>query len=689
MRVNRFLFYLSAGFNASMTAWLAQVVATGKTEPSLSDQVEINRFIESFKNKGAGWAQTTQSIWDDTYGIWICANDSPDAWKINIKSPLLYEATEQGGALNKNNDGVAGTGANAANTNLTPSAVMLTDNVSAWGYCSSIVAGMWGTENSATNRFKNLTTEFSTNSTRGTHASNTDEGFWMTNHDHAQQYKWWNMIMRFNSVRAPGVLSTVPMYFSGNNLNGTLQSKTTRTHIFGMSKASIAGEMAIYSCVDEYKRGAWPFVRTYHVDSTPPVTPPYDYLAFIDGMIGRYGSNVNKVFRFIARKQDHNVAFGADLTLQMAPNASLDWSDEKVIVTSEHSKTITVTGSSGTCNYVVNGVSYLCTFNTTLTQTAADWVTSHTAALLVLGMTCYSVADVITITKTDDTATVTPSVVLLTGNLSGAVNYMIEVVDVAMGEAIDGTVIVYYSTNDVLDSARRNFYFKRQNGTDVDGLPDFGNSIELTQDFNPLGQIAGPGGSITLTQGVHAGRIIKPVYARVGGSGNRLGYLYYSDDNAQTPFTQLCEVSNDLTADFEELTCRELTDGRLLILMRSDPLSGTYYSISTDQGATCSVPLFHSPSISKNGFCVTGDGLVVCLGRWPGNDETNFSRAMITYGYESDLTTWRWRFVDDVNNWMMYGFMDWSSVNGIIGSYSRETANDSQSPTKLIDLKYG
>lgn len=43
--------------------------------------------------------------------------------------------------------------------------------------------------------------------------------------------------------------------------------------------------------------------------------------------------------------------------------------------------TTTLTGTSGTANITVNGVAYLATFNTSLTQTAADFVTSHAAAI--------------------------------------------------------------------------------------------------------------------------------------------------------------------------------------------------------------------------------------------------------------------------------------------------------------------
>lgn len=44
--------------------------------------------------------------------------------------------------------------------------------------------------------------------------------------------------------------------------------------------------------------------------------------------------------------------------------------------------TTTLTGTSGTGNITINGVAYLATFNTSLTQTATDFVNSHAATIL-------------------------------------------------------------------------------------------------------------------------------------------------------------------------------------------------------------------------------------------------------------------------------------------------------------------
>lgn len=48
--------------------------------------------------------------------------------------------------------------------------------------------------------------------------------------------------------------------------------------------------------------------------------------------------------------------------------------------------TVVLTGTSGTANVLCNGITRLATFNTSLTQTATDFVTSHAAAYLAAGV---------------------------------------------------------------------------------------------------------------------------------------------------------------------------------------------------------------------------------------------------------------------------------------------------------------
>jgi hypothetical protein len=81
-------------------------------------------------------------------------------------------------------------------------------------------------------------------------------------------------------------------------------------------------------------------------------------------------------------------------------------------------RTVTLTGTGGTANVVVAGVNYLATFDTTLTQTATNFVTDHAATLLALGYTVTSSGAVLTFTA-DTTAFPTITVANVTTNLNG------------------------------------------------------------------------------------------------------------------------------------------------------------------------------------------------------------------------------------------------------------------------------
>lgn len=82
--------------------------------------------------------------------------------------------------------------------------------------------------------------------------------------------------------------------------------------------------------------------------------------------------------------------------------------------------TVTLTGTSGTANIPVGGVDYLATFNTNLTTTASDFVTTHNVALDTAGVTVTSSAAVLTFTSTDPSVPFTiTDAVNATGNLAG------------------------------------------------------------------------------------------------------------------------------------------------------------------------------------------------------------------------------------------------------------------------------
>lgn len=58
-----------------------------------------------------------------------------------------------------------------------------------------------------------------------------------------------------------------------------------------------------------------------------------------------------------------------------------------LINTAQQTQTVTLTGTSGTGNVIVNGVNYLATFNNNLNTTATNFVSTHSTALTALGIT--------------------------------------------------------------------------------------------------------------------------------------------------------------------------------------------------------------------------------------------------------------------------------------------------------------
>lgn len=85
---------------------------------------------------------------------------------------------------------------------------------------------------------------------------------------------------------------------------------------------------------------------------------------------------------------------------------------------------LTLTGTSGTANVNVDGVNYLATFNTSLTQTADDFVTTHATALAAAGVTVTAALGVLTfsgLTTVIDAITILNASGDLAGTLAASV----------------------------------------------------------------------------------------------------------------------------------------------------------------------------------------------------------------------------------------------------------------------------
>lgn len=84
----------------------------------------------------------------------------------------------------------------------------------------------------------------------------------------------------------------------------------------------------------------------------------------------------------------------SDTEFQFVVNNSVIQNISTILISTEYpsltgnsSRVVTLTGTSGTANITVGGVNYLATFTTNLTTSANNFVTSHSAALLALGIT--------------------------------------------------------------------------------------------------------------------------------------------------------------------------------------------------------------------------------------------------------------------------------------------------------------
>jgi hypothetical protein len=91
-----------------------------------------------------------------------------------------------------------------------------------------------------------------------------------------------------------------------------------------------------------------------------------------------------------------------------------------LVIPTGASQTVTLTGTGGTANVTVNGLVKLATFDTTLTQTATNFVTDHAAAYAAFGITVTAAAAVLTFTSTCEKP-LTASIANVTTNLAGSV----------------------------------------------------------------------------------------------------------------------------------------------------------------------------------------------------------------------------------------------------------------------------
>ncbi len=113
--------------------------------------------------------------------------------------------------------------------------------------------------------------------------------------------------------------------------------------------------------------------------------------------------------------------------------------------TQRYSRTITLSGTSGTANINVDGTDYLATFNTNLFTTADDWVVANELALDLLGINAYSLSVAsfdgrIRFAADDDTILNAITITNVSGDLNGTLGNEFTG---SLNAALDHVVIPY------------------------------------------------------------------------------------------------------------------------------------------------------------------------------------------------------------------------------------------------------
>lgn len=775
IRRNRIISFIQAGgfgmdsqFTDEYQAVLLRAASIPTTNvPSESNKIEQNAIIEDAQQGGAGWPQAGIDLFAELELLYVTANDASDNvfGRINWVTPGTFDATEVGGSLTKVTDvGVFGTSTIYMTTGWKPLSnkvkIGASDlSMSAW--VKDFVAGISGVETDANNRFRILSADYAVNSTRDTHTAFTTDGFYMINSDASSIYRWWNGVQKEVGSVVTGTLSDFILPITASNVAGVITGRTTKVGIYAIGKKLSLHEVPLYSVFDKYMNGDWPVTKTLTLDQTPTPVGVFDYPAFVDLTIFASGN----MGRLYSEKQDHNAAFESYLSVNVSTDDAVTWGAKQRVIAAGYIKTITLSGVAGTGIGTINGFNYTATFNTSLTQTATDFISTHAALLLSRGITATSNGAVITLVGTDETADISISWDAA-GGVNGTAEYYQEVIEGAWGVTATGRVIIFYTTNLVTNPNRRFFYFIYSD----DECATWSASAEMTNDFNSgNGQIAGPGSAITLTNG----DMLKAVYGTVEDRNavptvTRTVFIYKClSANNGTVWTQIARITGDqitlsgtsgtaninidgtnylatfatnltttannfvtthgatllglgitvtaasgiltftytgdqkiitianvsgtlfgqFTADFEEPCLVKLANDDVLITLRSDPSPGTFMSRSTNSGVTWSKTYFHSPSNGKNPIATNAtSSVIMTYGRWPGNANTNASWALVSISTDNGVT-WRWRLVDDVKHYYMYGGLVCKS-NVFIAAWARETADDFLSPTKLILNKF-
>lgn len=236
---------------------------------------------------------------------------------------------------------------------------------------------------------------------------------------------------------------------TGNDIDGTMM-KQAEDSVFGVGVQN--DTVRIWWLGDSSKKHN--SAGTYHDQTT----------TFAIGDEDKFYSNIDGVWKNIfSESADYTVATDAQVR-------RVNLLDSTVLSTPAVAEveTLTITGSSGTANVVVEGKAYLATFNTNLSTTASDFVTTHAAAILANHdiVVTSSSADLISTSNTAGVA-ITTSITAASGNLNGSTASTTAnvVPTLAAGEAITLFEKMYDNSSEELQDLHENGGYEASEST--------------------------------------------------------------------------------------------------------------------------------------------------------------------------------------------------------------------------------
>jgi len=154
----------------------------------------------------------------------------------------------------------------------------------------------------------------------------------------------------------------------------------------------------------------------------------------------------------------------------------------------------------------------------------------------------------------------------------------------AVYDAVRGVIVVHFAVGSPRNGCHGSIMQLDDGGT---GGAKWGNLLNVTEQIGWLPKLPGPGVGTQLA----SGRLVM-----VAAGGTYLNdYVYFSDDGGEH-----WTLSPTALPLMDEIAVATLTDGTVVVNMRNDHVNSCKcraYSVSTDSGATWSLPISYDPTL--------------------------------------------------------------------------------------------